>query len=74
MRFVPFVGLVLSSPVLLQAVQGDRPVHEALAFWLVAMLLGVAGVRLWAAATRPSAVVPLRVVPMPAERRGRRRD
>lgn len=73
MRFVPFVGLVLSSPVLLQAVQGARPVHEALAFWLVAMLLGVAGVRLWNAATRPSAVVPLEVVALPVERRRRPR-
>lgn len=74
MRFIPFVGLLLASPVLVQAVQGQRPVSEALLFWLVAMLLGLGGWWLWSAATRPSTVVPLEVVPLEPEGRRRRQD
>ncbi len=74
MRFVPFIGVLLASPVIVQAVQGQRPVHEALATWLVAMLLGLAGCWLWSAATRPSTVVPLEVVPLEPERRRRPQD
>ena len=76
MRFVPAAGLLMSSPVLYQAAQGQRPLHEALAVWVVAMLLAVAGVWLWSAATRPSQVEPLQVEPLggrPADGPPRRR-
>ena len=71
MRFVPAIGLLLASPVLWQAVQGQRPMHDALGVWLAAMLLALAGCWLWAAVTRPSTVVPLQVVPMDEPRRRR---
>ncbi len=51
MRFVPLVGLLMASPVVLQAVQGERPVRDALLVWLVAMVLAVGGVVLFRAAT-----------------------
>ncbi|WP_380163538.1 hypothetical protein [Jannaschia sp. R86511] len=74
MRFVPFAGLVMSSPVLLQVAEGTRPLHEALGVWLVAMLLAMAGWWLWSAATRPSPVQHLPVVPLDGEPRRRRED
>ena len=67
--FVPLIGVLLASPVIVQAVQGQRPVHEALLTWLVGMLLGLAGCWLWSAATTPSTVLPLDVVPLEPERR-----
>lgn len=65
MRFVPAIGLLLASPVLWQATQGERPVSDALLVWLLAMVLAGMGCWLWRAATAPSEVVRLQAVPMP---------
>ena len=54
MRFVPLAGLLMASPVVLQAVQGERDVRDALVVWLVAMVLGIGGVVLFRAATSTS--------------------
>ena len=54
--------------------QGQRELYEALGVWLVAMLLAVVGVWLWSAATRPSDVEPLQVVPLEPVARRRRAD
>ena len=51
MRFVPLTGLLMASPVVLQAVQGERDVRDALLVWLVAMVLALGGVVLYRAAT-----------------------
>ena len=51
MRFVPVMGLLMASPVVLQAVQGEREVRDALILWLVAMVLAIGGVLLYRAAT-----------------------
>jgi len=51
MRFVPVMGLLMASPVVLQAVQGEREVRDALVLWLVAMVLAIGGVLLYRAAT-----------------------
>ena len=74
MRFVPAIGLLLSTPVLLQVASGARPLHEALVVWLVAMLLATAGVWLWSAATRPSTVESLEVARLDGVPRRRRED
>ena len=74
MRFVPAVGLLLSSPVLHQSAVGLRPLHEALLVWLVAMLLAGAGWWLWSAATRPPTYIPLEVLPVDGGPRRRRQD
>lgn len=74
MKFVPAVGLLLASPVIWQAVVGDRTVSEALLVWLLAMVLALAGWWLWSAATRPPRAVDLPVVPMPAPPLRRRDD
>jgi hypothetical protein len=60
------MGLMMASPVLLQALQGEREVREALLVWLVAMVLAVGGVVLFRAAT---ATAPGQRPPPPAARR-----
>lgn len=65
MRFVPAMALLLASPVLWQATQGERPVSEALLVWLLAMVLAALGCWLWRATTAPSEIVPLETVPLP---------
>lgn len=55
-RYAPLVGLVLASPVVLQALAGDRAVEEALAAWLVAMLVAAAGLWLLGQTLRPGPV------------------
>jgi hypothetical protein len=74
MRFVPAIGLLLASPVVWQAVQGLRPVHEALLVWLLAMLLVMAGWWLWSVVTRPPAVPSLATAPLDGAPRRRRED
>ena len=66
MRFVPVMGLLMASPVMLQAVQGEREVGDALLVWLVAMVLAIGGVLLYRAAT---ATTPDPPPPPPAPRR-----
>lgn len=73
MRFVPALGLLLASPVVYQAVLGQRPVAHALVFWLLAMLLALTGVLLWRAATRPPETTPLPVAPSAPRRRAQDR-
>jgi hypothetical protein len=74
--YVPLLGLLLASPVVLQALQGTRPVHEALAVWLVGMVLAAGGVQLWRAVTAPAPPPTLRPTPLggdeapPRRRRG----
>ena len=58
MRFVPLMGLLMASPVVLQAVQGERPVRDALMVWLVAMVLAIGGVVLFRAATAHDPAAP----------------
>ena len=67
MRFVPVMGLMMASPVVLQAVQGERDVRDALVVWLVAMVLAIGGVVLFRAATATTPGQP------PAPRTPRRR-
>ena len=66
MRFVPLMGLLMASPVVAQAVQGEREVRDALLVWLVAMVLAIGGVVLYRAATATSPAPP---PPPPATRR-----
>ncbi len=73
MGFVPLYGLVLASPVVLQALQGHRPVHEALVVWLVAMLLAMGGVRLWSVVTTPAPAPAVRPTPYDGRAEPRRR-
>ncbi len=44
-RLAPLAGLLLASPVVVDAFRGQRDVDEALLAWLLAMLLSAAG--LW---------------------------
>ncbi|WP_336922270.1 hypothetical protein [Aquipuribacter sp. SD81] len=73
MSFVPLLGLVLASPVVVQALQGARPVQDALVVWLLGMLLAAVGVRLWRAVTTPGPRQTLPTVPLPQEQTPRRR-
>ncbi|MFC3689517.1 hypothetical protein [Aquipuribacter hungaricus] len=68
MRFVPVMGLLMASPVVLQAVQGQRDVRDALLVWLVAMVLAVGGVVLYRAATATSPGRPPAAPPTPRRR------
>ncbi len=67
MRFVPVMGLLMASPVVLQAVQGERAVRDALVVWLVAMVLAIGGVLLFRAATATTPAPPARP-PVPRRR------
>lgn len=73
MSFVPLLGLVLASPVVVQALQGARPVQDALVVWLLGMLLAAVGVRLWRAVTTPAPQQTLRAVPLPPQEKAPRR-
>lgn len=72
-RFAPVIGLLLASPVVYQALLGQRPVADALLYWLGGIAVAWLGCWLWDLATAPAGQVAAgRAAATPRRRRNDR--